>query len=77
MLILSRVYAILAVYLLVCSFYLTVKAFANIPALLKGKTAAQVAQVFVSGPVGTLIAAAASTFGIYFIASFIYVSTMD
>ena len=61
-------------YLLVCSFYLTVKAFANIPNLLKGLSPSEVAKTFISGPVGTLIAAAVSTFGIYFIASFLYVS---
>lgn len=66
------VYAILAVYLLVCSFYLTVKAFANIPNLLKGLSTMQKIHTFLGGPVGALIAAAVSTFGIYFIASFLY-----
>jgi len=66
------VYAFLAVYLLVCSFWLTVISFANIPNELKNKTAAQVVLSFLTPPVGALIAAMISTFGIYFIASFLY-----
>ncbi|KZP32897.1 glycosyltransferase family 2 protein [Athelia psychrophila] len=66
------VYAFLAVYLIVCSFALTGKAFANIPNELKGKTTAQVIATFFTPPVGALIAAMISTFGIYFIASFLY-----
>ncbi|KAI5834540.1 glycosyltransferase family 2 protein [Schizophyllum commune Tattone D] len=66
------VYAILAVYLLVCSFWLTIKAFANIPETLKGKSGSDAVKVFISGDVGTLIAAMFATFGIYFIASFLY-----
>ncbi|KAF7355286.1 Chitin synthase [Mycena sanguinolenta] len=66
------VYAILAVYLLICSFWLTGKAFANIPSELANKTTSQVIATFFKPPVGALIAAMVSTFGIYFIASFLY-----
>jgi chitin synthase len=66
------VYALLAIYLLVCSIALTVKAFAGIPADLKHKTTGQVIASFFTPPVGTLIAAMVSTFGIYLIASFLY-----
>jgi len=66
------VYAFLAVYLLICSFWLTVKAFSNIPTELQNKTTAQVILMFFTPPVGALIAAMVSTFGIYFIASFLY-----
>ncbi|KAF8076343.1 glycosyltransferase family 2 protein [Lyophyllum atratum] len=66
------VYAVLAVYLLVCSFWLTAKSFAAIPALLKNKTTAQIIATFFVPPVGALIAAMVSTFGIYFVASFLY-----
>jgi len=66
------VYAVLAVYLLVCSFALTAKAFANIPNLLKNKSTGEIIKTFFVPPVGALIAAMVSTFGIYFIASFLY-----
>ncbi|KAJ7507757.1 glycosyltransferase family 2 protein [Mycena galericulata] len=66
------VYAFLAVYLLVCSFWLTAKAFANIPSELANKTTSEVIGTFFKPPVGALIAAMVSTFGIYFIASFLY-----
>ncbi|KAG5343093.1 hypothetical protein C0989_000083 [Termitomyces sp. Mn162] len=68
----TTVYAILAVYLLVCSFWLTIKAFAAIPDQLKNKTTSQVIATFFEPPVGALMAAMISTFGIYFIASFLY-----
>ncbi|TCD70431.1 Chitin synthase, class 2 [Steccherinum ochraceum] len=61
-----------ALYLLVCSFWLTVRAFAAIPGELQGKTASQVVSIFFSSQVGALVAAMVSTFGIYFIASFLY-----
>ncbi|KAJ7937082.1 glycosyltransferase family 2 protein [Mycena leptocephala] len=51
------VYAFLAVYLLVCSFWLTGKAFANIPNELAHKTTSQVIATFFKPPVGALIAA--------------------
>ncbi|KAJ7744479.1 glycosyltransferase family 2 protein [Mycena maculata] len=66
------VYAFLAVYLLVCSFWLTGKAFANIPKELANKSTSQVIATFFEPPVGALIAAMVSTFGIYFVASFLY-----
>jgi len=66
------VYAGLAIYLLVCSLTLTVKAFANIPGELKHKTATQIVLTFFEPPVGALIAAMVSTFGIYLFASFLY-----
>ncbi|KDQ64296.1 glycosyltransferase family 2 protein [Jaapia argillacea MUCL 33604] len=68
------VYAFLALYLLVCSFWLTIIAFSDIPNQLKGKSGGAALDAFISGsnPVGVLIAAAFSTFGIYFLASFLY-----
>ncbi|KAH9077145.1 chitin synthase [Lactarius deliciosus] len=66
------VYAFMAVYLLVCSLALTVKAFANIPNELKSKTNSQIIATFFKPPVGSLIAAMVSTFGIYLFASFLY-----
>lgn len=65
------VYALLAVYLLVCSFWLTIQAFANIPNLIK-QNDGDVVKIFFQGPVGALIAAMFSTYGIYIIASFLY-----
>ncbi|KAI0314805.1 glycosyltransferase family 2 protein [Amylostereum chailletii] len=66
------VYAVLAVYLLVCSLALTVKAFMAIPDKLKNETTSQIIKTFFTPPVGALIAAMVSTFGIYFFASFLY-----
>jgi len=66
------VYAILAIYLLVCSLALTVKAFAAIPGDLKNKTTTQIILTFFEPPVGALVAAMVSTFGIYTFASFLY-----
>lgn len=66
------VYAFLAVYLLVCSFWLTIQAFGNIPSELKNKTTVQVIETFFTPPVGALIAAMVSTYGIYLFASFLY-----
>ena len=90
---LLSVYALLSVYLLVCSWALTIKAFIvcdaklspvvqfiylfssqNIPSELKNKTTTQVIETFFTPPVGALIAAMVSTFGIYLFASFLYVS---
>lgn len=56
-----------------CSFALTGKAFSNIPNELKNKTTFEVIKTFFTPPVGALIAAMISTFGIYFVASFLYV----
>ncbi|KAI0921655.1 Chitin synthase, class 1 [Taiwanofungus camphoratus] len=66
------VYAILAVYLLVCSWALTIKAFIAVPGMLKHKTTMQIVATFFEPPVGALIAAMISTYGIYIIASFLY-----
>jgi chitin synthase len=46
----------------------------NIPNELRNKTATQVILTFFEPPVGALIAATVSTFGIYLFASFLYVS---
>ncbi|KAJ7139674.1 glycosyltransferase family 2 protein [Mycena epipterygia] len=64
------VYAVLAVYLLVCSFWLTATAFAGIPKALAANNNAILA--FFEPPIGPLAAAMLSTFGIYFFASFLY-----
>jgi chitin synthase len=61
-------------YLLVCSFWLAGTAFARIPEMLKNKTQAEVIKSFFTPPIGALIAAAISTFGIYLLASCLYVS---
>jgi len=66
------VYALLAIYLLVCSFILTAKSFIAIPSELAGKSTSEVILSFFKPPIGALIAAMISTFGIYFIASFLY-----
>ncbi|KAF8897499.1 putativechitin synthase [Infundibulicybe gibba] len=82
------VYAILSIYLLVCSFWLTANAFAAIPDQLKNKSTGEIIATFFKPPVGALIAAMTSTFGlspffsslpkaddisgIYFFASFLY-----
>jgi len=66
------VYAFLSLYLLVCSFWLTGRAFAAIPEQLKSKTTSQVIAAFFEPPIGALIAAMVSTYGIYFISSCLY-----
>nr|ADX07313.1 putative chitin synthase [Flammulina velutipes] len=67
------VYAVLSVYLLVCSFWLTSLAFKEIPkAFQEGKSPADIAMSFFTPPIGPLVAAMISTFGIYFFASFLY-----
>ena len=63
-------------YLLAASLALTVKAFLNIPDQLKNKTTMQIVETFFTPPVGSLVAAMVSTFGIYFTASFLYVSDL-
>ncbi|KAF9247266.1 glycosyltransferase family 2 protein [Melanogaster broomeanus] len=64
------VYAFLAVYLLVCSFWLTIVAFMNIPDELKNKTVGQVILTFFTPPVGALIAAMVSTYGKFLLRKF-------
>jgi len=66
------VFGFFAVYLLVCSIWLTVTAFASIPSQLAGKSTAEVILAFFAPPIGALIAALISTFGIYLTASFLY-----
>ncbi|KZV76117.1 glycosyltransferase family 2 protein [Peniophora sp. CONT] len=66
------VYAFLSLYLLVCSMALTVKSFLAIPDELKNKTTSQIIATFFTPPVGSLVAAMVSTFGIYLIASLLY-----
>ncbi|KAJ6626890.1 glycosyltransferase family 2 protein [Mycena sp. CBHHK59/15] len=66
------VYAILAVYLLVCSFWLTATAFAGIPKALAQNSGQSVIMSFFEPPIGPLAAAMLSTFGIYYFASFLY-----
>jgi len=66
------VYAFMALYLLVCSFWLTGKAFSRIPSQLKGLTTAQVFTALLKPPIGPLLFAIISTFGIYLIASCLY-----
>ncbi|KAF5364984.1 hypothetical protein D9758_008079 [Tetrapyrgos nigripes] len=67
------VYGFLSMYLLVCSFWLTSLAFREIPEALAGnKSTTDVIKSFFLPPVGPLIAAMISTFGIYFFASFLY-----
>jgi len=66
------VYAFLSLYLLVCSFWLTIKAFAAIPAQLKNETASQVLHSLFTSQIGALVAAMVSTYGIYLTASLLY-----
>ncbi|KAF4566216.1 Chitin synthase, class 2 [Pleurotus pulmonarius] len=66
------VYAVLSLYLLICSFWLTALAFGRIPALLDGKTSSEVISAFFGPPIGPLVAALISTFGVYFIGSFLF-----
>jgi len=66
------VYALLSMYLLVCSFWLTGRAFAAIPEELKSKSSAEVVKAFFKPPIGALIAAIISTYGIYLISSCLY-----
>jgi chitin synthase len=62
------IYAFLSAYLIVCSIWLTVKSFTSIDFSKESIT------TIFSPPVGPLIAALIATFGIYFFASFLYVS---
>ncbi|KAG6815723.1 Chitin synthase, class 1, partial [Tephrocybe sp. NHM501043] len=64
------VYAFLSAYLLICSFWLTGLSLKAIPQALaqhKGFV-----ETFLSPPLGPLMAAIIATFGIYFIASFLF-----
>jgi len=67
------IYAFLAVYLLVCSFWLTAIAFLNIGKLVKDqKSTGAIIATFFKPPIGSLFAAMVSTFGIYLFASILY-----
>lgn len=64
------VYAILALYLIFCSIYLSIKAFEDIH--ITGTGVAAVAKSVLTGPANVLLAALVATFGIYLFASFLY-----
>ncbi|KAI0032864.1 chitin synthase [Vararia minispora EC-137] len=71
------IYAVLAFYLTFASIALTIKAFINTPQLLaeqlQGKTGAKaIILSFIGSPVGSLVVALVSTYGIYFISSLLY-----
>lgn len=67
------IFAALAVYLIVCSLWLTGRSLADIPKALGPKpSAAQVFKSFFSVPLGPLLAAIISTLGIYLVASLLY-----
>ncbi|VDB96839.1 unnamed protein product [Peniophora sp. CBMAI 1063] len=68
-------YAVLSLYLIVCSFALTGQAIKNIPSELSKLSDQSVGSkilFFLKPPVGSLVVALISTFGIYFFASFLY-----
>lgn len=65
------VYAILSVYLIVCSILLTIKAFRALN-FTDDPTVGSKIHAILTGPAGVLLAALLSTFGIYFIASCLY-----
>ncbi|EJD01146.1 chitin synthase [Fomitiporia mediterranea MF3/22] len=66
------VYAVLSLYLMVCAFWLTGNAFAKIPSELKSKSVGEVVLSLIKPPIGALVAAMVSTFGIYLFASFLF-----
>lgn len=69
----SSIYAVVAVYLIVCAIWLMVASFTA--ALSKGDTALdKVKNLFFVMDNAVLLAAIASTIGIYLLASLIYVS---
>lgn len=65
------VFAILSVYLIVCSFWLTVRAFEHL-SFKNEPTVSDRIKTILTGPANVLLAALISTFGIYFTASFLY-----
>jgi len=65
------VYAFLSLYLIVCSVLLTIKAFGAL-SFANEPTVGDKIKEIITGPAGVLLAALISTFGIYFIASFLY-----
>ncbi|KAF8724402.1 hypothetical protein AX14_008855 [Amanita brunnescens Koide BX004] len=67
------VFAILSVYLLVCSFWLTSRTISGIHSILQtDHTLLKVIGAIFGPPIGPLLAAMLSTFGIYLIASIIH-----
>ncbi|KAF5309755.1 hypothetical protein D9611_013634 [Ephemerocybe angulata] len=69
------VFAMLAVYLLACSFWLTGRSLVDIPKSLGAHpTAAAVFRSFFTVPIGPLVAAMVSTFGIYLFSSLLYLN---
>lgn len=64
------VYAILSLYLIFCSIFLSVKAFESIT--ITGSGVEAVAKSILTGPANVLLAALVATFGIYLFASFLY-----
>ncbi|KAG9092512.1 Chitin synthase, class 2, partial [Ceratobasidium sp. 392] len=65
------VFAVLAVYLIFCSLYLTVLSFKQVK-FSAGSSVGQKIGELLSGTNGVLMAALVATFGIYFISSFLY-----
>ncbi|KAJ1311786.1 hypothetical protein OPQ81_010252 [Rhizoctonia solani] len=65
------VFAVLSVYLIVCSLWLTVLAFKGVTFTAGSSTGQKVGELL-SGTNGVLMAALVATFGIYFISSFLY-----
>ncbi|KAG8965037.1 Chitin synthase, class 2 [Tulasnella sp. 419] len=65
------VYAVLAAYLIFCSIYLTVKSFGQVSFEHAPSFGDKIVTLF-SGPNGILLAALASTYGIYLVSSFLY-----
>ncbi|PPQ72193.1 hypothetical protein CVT26_006924 [Gymnopilus dilepis] len=63
------VYAFLGAYLITCSIWLTVLSFKELPSILKQHS---IGDAIFNTPLGPLSAAIISTFGIYFVASFLY-----
>ncbi|KAK2463946.1 hypothetical protein APHAL10511_003997 [Amanita phalloides] len=67
------VFAILSAYMIACSFWLIGQSFSTIKAALKNdQTFIQVFTAVFSPPIGPIVAAMLSTFGIYLIASILY-----
>ncbi|KIY50220.1 putativechitin synthase [Fistulina hepatica ATCC 64428] len=67
------IYAVLSVYLLVCSLFLTVTCFVHVAnEVASQKAASDIISTFFSSSLGPLVAALVSTFGIYLVASLLY-----
>ncbi|KAG8725108.1 Chitin synthase, class 2 [Ceratobasidium sp. 395] len=65
------VFAVLAVYLIFCSLYLTVLSFKQVSFSANSSVGQKIGELL-SGTNGVLMAALVATFGIYFISSFLY-----